>query len=271
MPLAPPGGARLLAPSRVAASRGSTRPIESAPRRRRSPEYPARHQGALLPKMGNSTVARVPKAGFKGDIPVPMSAQDSCDTIFSRERYEQRRGEVRLHMSHFFLRYLSDIYEAFGGDLAMAIVLGEISHHNTIRYFSPQKPSNKALRAIQNEPACWTGMQGCNAYSLSCATGIPRETVRRKIAELKRRGWVEEMPKRSLRITKTCADHFGADYSLRFLNGMLRASRIIEALLAEDDQQGNQTTMQSSGVSTPKKIPGATPPHSGPKPKPRKK
>jgi hypothetical protein len=155
--------------------------------------------------------------------------------LFSRERYEDRRGEIRLHMSHFFLRYLSDIYQAFEGDLAMAIILGEISHHNTCRFFSPEAGSNESMRELQRDPAWWDGMAGCNAFSVSCATGIPRETVRRKIGVMKRRGWLEEMPKKGLRITQACADHFGADFSLRFLNGMLRASRRIEALLGEDE------------------------------------
>lgn len=79
-------------------------------------------------------------------------------------------------------------------------------------------------------------MDCCNAYSMSCTTGIPRETVRRKVAELKKRGWVEDVPKQGLRITKACADHFGEDYSLRFLNGLLRASRIIEQLLSDDEK-----------------------------------
>lgn len=171
--------------------------------------------------------------------------------LFSKERYEARRGEVRLHMSHFFLRYLNDIYQAFEGDLAAAIVLGEISHHNTAKLFSPDEAANETLRAVQNDPSCWTGMEGCNAYSMSCATGIPRETVRRKITELKKRGWVEEVPKQGMRITKACADHFGADYSLRFLNGLLRASRIIEALLADKDEGGDKKKPSSRSRHRP--------------------
>jgi hypothetical protein len=154
--------------------------------------------------------------------------------LFSRERYEQHRGEIRLHMSHFFLDYLNDIYRAFEGDLAMTIILGEISHHNTARFFSPEQAANQPMHQLQNDPAQWSAMDGCNAYSVSCATGIPRETVRRKVAELKKRGWIEDEPEQGLRITQACADHFGADFSLRFLNGLLRASRHIESLLADE-------------------------------------
>ena len=138
-------------------------------------------------------------------------------------------------MSYFFLKYLTDIYQAFEGDLAMTIILGEISHHNTARLFSPQHEANEPMLRIQDDPALWLGMEGCNAYSISCATGIPRETVRRKVNELKKKGWIEDDPGHGLRITKACADHFGADYSLRFLNGLLRASRNIEALLADNE------------------------------------
>lgn len=154
--------------------------------------------------------------------------------LFSRERYDKRRGEIRLHMSHFFLSYLRDIYEAFDGDLAMAIILGEISHHNTCHFFSPDRETNDLMRELQAESAKWDTLEGCNAFSISCVTGIPRETVRRKIGVMIQRGWLEENPKQGLRITPACADHFGADFSSRFLNGLLGASRKIEALLAED-------------------------------------
>lgn len=164
-----------------------------------------------------------------------MPAIRESDLVFSRHRYEARRGEVRLHMSHFFLQYLHDLYEAFEGDLALAIVLGEISHHNTAHFFCPNRHTNEPVRTLQHQPAAWTRMPGCNAYSVSCATGIPRETVRRKVQTLIKRGWVEKVPRKGLRFTQACADHFGPDYSLRFLNGLLRASRHIEALLAGEE------------------------------------
>lgn len=171
--------------------------------------------------------------------------------LFPLESYEKRRGEIRLHMSHFFLKYLNDIYQAFDGDLAMAIILGEISHHNTARFFSPEQEINDSMRTMQTDQSQWDQMECCNAYSISSATGIPRETVRRKTAELKKRGWVEELSKQGLRITQTCADHFGADYSFRFLNGLLRASRKIEALLAEDADSSHETKPEPKKRNTP--------------------
>jgi hypothetical protein len=163
----------------------------------------------------------------------------------TNQRYENRRGEVQLHMSHFFVRYLNDIYKTFDGDLAMAIVLGEISHHNTAPFFSPGRPNNEPVRAFQEDPRTWVAMAGCNAYSISCSTGIPRETVRRKISTMLKRGWLQDVPNQGLRITEVCANHFGPDFSMRILSAMLQTSRTIEALLADTDND------QAAGPNEP--------------------
>jgi DNA-binding GntR family transcriptional regulator len=44
-------------------------------------------------------------------------------------------------------------------------------------------------------------MRGCNAFSLSQATGVPRETVRRKIKQLVKLGWIEQHNRHGLFIT----------------------------------------------------------------------
>lgn len=150
------------------------------------------------------------------------------------DRYHARRGEVQLHMSHFCLGYLNSIYKTFDGDLALVIVLGEISHHNTAHIFSPEELSNPKTRSATENPGEWDTMAGCNAYSLSCATGIPRETIRRKISTLKRRGWIESSESGGLRITPACGDDLGPDLSLSILRGLLKAARAIEHILAED-------------------------------------
>ena len=151
---------------------------------------------------------------------------------FSVERYIARKGEVLLHMSHFFLQYLSALYQQFDGDLAMVIVLGEISHHNTSHAFSPAELTNLKVLEVAADNYDRNRMPGCNAYSLSCATGIPRQTVRRKIAALKKRDWIEEVPGYGLRISRSCARHFSPDFSIHVLDGLLRTARTIEELLA---------------------------------------
>jgi hypothetical protein len=71
------------------------------------------------------------------------------------------------------LRYLSKLYEAFDGDFAMAIILGEISHHKTSRHFSPDEIDNSGARAITSGETNWDEMQGYNAYSISSRPESP--------------------------------------------------------------------------------------------------
>lgn len=164
--------------------------------------------------------------------------------------YEARRGEVLLHMSHFFMGYLNTLYQKFDGDLAMVIVLGEISHHNTSGIFSPDVKSNEGMTALRTHAKGWNAMPGCNAFSLSCATAIPRETVRRKIAELKKRGWIVDVPKQGLRLTPACADHFGPDFSLNILGRLLKAARTIEHILSTPDAKPSPLPAKRQSAST---------------------
>lgn len=162
-----------------------------------------------------------------------MKPAEPTPDLVDKDRYAAHRGEVLLHMSHFFLQYLNDIYRSFDGDLAMAIVLGEISHHNTSRIFSRDATRNPAVARVQGNKSDWSEMTACNAYSVSLSTLIPRETVRRKVAALKKRGWIESVPGEGLRITPACGDHFGPDFSWNLLNGLLRTSGTIERVLSD--------------------------------------
>lgn len=99
-----------------------------------------------------------------------------------------------IRLNWYNLRHLLNVYQEFDGDILLAIVLGEIAHHNICRHFTAGR------RAKDPPPEGWDSasfrdsLEPCNPYSLSVATGIPRETVRRKIATLLRRKWVHVHP-----------------------------------------------------------------------------
>lgn len=142
----------------------------------------------------------------------------------------------------------------------MVIVLGEISHHNTAKFFSPNELTNDSILKIHSQPSQWDQMDGCNAFSLSLATAIPRETVRRKVAELKKRGWIEDIAGRGLRITKACVDHFGPDFSMTILAELLKAARAIEHVLgtsagsaSAEPAEGRQVSSTASAAKRQKK------------------
>lgn len=145
--------------------------------------------------------------------------------------YEKHQGEIALRMSHFFLRYLNALYRDFDGDLALVIVLGEIAHHNVSRFFSTEGPLAPLEERNHDDPALYAKLEPCNAFSLAGATGIPRETVRRKIGQLIKRGWLERAADGSVRIQPAVGQHFRPDFNVRLLRELLEVSDQLKKVL----------------------------------------
>lgn len=136
-------------------------------------------------------------------------------------------------MSHFTVRYLHFIYRHFDGDITLAIVLGEIAHHNVTRHFTAAGGPGEARRLTVSTEQALANLDGCNAFSLSQATGIPRETVRRKIDWLVKRGWVAKSAKGEVTITPELGKHFLPERNVEMLTGFLDTCAVIQDLLAE--------------------------------------
>lgn len=153
---------------------------------------------------------------------------------FAMEDFEAHQGEILLHLGEFFLYYLHRLREAFSGDLTMAIILGEIGHHNSSSFFPPGEGMHTELAPDER----FESMACCNAHSLSASTGIPRETIRRKIDVLIDRGWVEKIQGKGLRITPACVAHFSHSFNVPTLCEFLVTSRTIERIL---DREGART------------------------------
>jgi hypothetical protein len=112
------------------------------------------------------------------------SSEDSQQPIFDLERYDQHKNLVAVIMNRFFLRYLNLLYREFEGDLVLPIVLGEIAHHNIVRLYSIKSDSIEVHEQATTYSERMKNLEPTNAFSISQATGIPRETVRRKIDKL---------------------------------------------------------------------------------------
>jgi hypothetical protein len=146
--------------------------------------------------------------------------------------YTENQGEIALRMSHFFIRYLNGIYQAFEGDLALVIVLGEIAHHNVSRKFSSQGPLPPFKDKRYDDPNRYAKLEPCNAFSLAAATGIPRETVRRKIDHLVKRGWLKREAGGGLSMLPEVGKHFQPDFNLRLMLELLEVSEQLKAVLS---------------------------------------
>jgi len=75
----------------------------------------------------------------------------------------------------------------------------------------------------------------CNAMSISQSTGIPRETVRRKIRQLVTKGWLRKAGPDKLIVTSLPARHF-AEFDLETLAHFYSAAQEILRLVEKRSQ-----------------------------------
>ncbi len=75
-------------------------------------------------------------------------------------------------------------------------------------------------------------LRPCNAYSIAAATGLPRETVRRKIARLTELGWINRRRNGHLYVSSDALAKFGEVLFSRELPELLaiadRARRLMK-------------------------------------------
>ena len=128
--------------------------------------------------------------------------QDNDQTKFTSLAYA-----LNGHYVGHFIRS----YRLFKGDLESCIILGEIAFYNAQNVFS--KSPSIELDADEVKHL----LKGCNAYSISMSTGIPRETVRRKVKKLEKMGYVDVDDKNQIVITKKPRIEF-ADFTKETLS-----------------------------------------------------
>jgi hypothetical protein len=114
-----------------------------------------------------------------------------------------------------FTRHLVTLRRAFDGDLDLMLVLAVIGErHQSLR----QDIDTVPFETFGKAPVDDVGRPTVNAHSLSAFTGIPRETLRRKVGELVRRGWVRRDERGDLHPTAKAGEDLrqateaGADY-----------------------------------------------------------
>lgn len=142
----------------------------------------------------------------------------------------QRHAYQISHLiSAFTVPMMRRLYHQFNGDLVQIIVLGEISLRNVDRFFRkggadvPEKLLDDADRRAQL-------LQPCNVLSIAQATGIPRETVRRKVAQLIDKGWLARDARKRLIVQRGAGEHF-VKANARTAAEILELAAKIQALL----------------------------------------
>jgi hypothetical protein len=153
----------------------------------------------------------------------------------NRERYEQRMRYLSYLINDFILWQLARVRQRFDGDVDAALILGEIAHYNVRKnfqqLFSLDQESISGLEKIiiESSPDLVL-LKSSNTLSISNATGIPRETVRRKIQWLEQRGWVLKGDTGALTVTATPAKDF-ADFNFETLERFIATADIVRQIL----------------------------------------
>ena len=142
---------------------------------------------------------------------------------FQPDWYDAHRSAVAIIMGNFFLRYLNLLYREFDGDLVLPIVLGEIAHHNIMRFFSRKGNSIEVHEKAATHPEWMKHLEPTNAFSLSEACGIPRETVRRKIDKLQKKGWIVKNDRGEVFICERVGEYFSKEFNKKILTELLEA------------------------------------------------
>jgi DNA-binding transcriptional ArsR family regulator len=117
----------------------------------------------------------------------------------SRERFLERRFEedypaYQYILVEFLVAHLSDISRPFKGDLQQMLVLAVVGQV----YLQWTRACRKQGSVPSQRPPA---LASISASRLSDCTGIPRETVRRKLVLLQHQGLVDRAPDGRWRLT----------------------------------------------------------------------
>ncbi len=150
---------------------------------------------------------------------------------FGSAAYRQRSSFI---LGEFLSAWLVRLHRHFRGDLISALILGEIAHSNLrgIRALTANghgtRPAPERLYDDQGEFDL-SLLRPCNALSISASTGVPRETVRRKLRALVNQGLVRRIARNKLILDpRTVASFMELDRQLieQFLSTAHRLDRL---------------------------------------------
>jgi hypothetical protein len=147
--------------------------------------------------------------------------------------------DALLSVNMFIVRHLIRVYHAFDGDLLEAIVLGEVAHHNVSPYLAALNEARRNGAASPPGPDSAAYLP-TNAFSIAQSTGIPRQTVRRKVKALVARGWLLES-KAGLVVSPAPFEHFrefNREMAADVLSTLNTVLRLTQAAGAERKQPG---------------------------------
>lgn len=149
----------------------------------------------------------------------------------SVDQYLAHGSELSILLNDFLLKYLNSLNAEFNGDIILAIVLGELAHHNISPFLKQGRMRPSAVENKITIESAREFLMPSNPFSISESTGIPRETVRRKFEELVRCGFAEQVSPRGYIITPQVTEHFMFGFNVRLFEGARLLSEQFQTIL----------------------------------------
>ena len=149
-----------------------------------------------------------------------MSAPTSKHAAVIRENF----GTIWPEHLKAFTRLLIRLRQHFDGDLDLMLVLAVIGERTQPESWQPEVTTYRQLTRDDGQSYFQVPI---NIQSIADYSGIPRETVRRKIAALQQRGWVERTGEGYIRVGRRAAGDLedATGESLDYLAALLTAFR----------------------------------------------
>lgn len=97
------------------------------------------------------------------------------------ENFGQDSPNYQYAFVNFLVEHLTDLSRSYGGDFQQVLVLAVLGQRRL-----------NVLRSLPSRDMLEPAKTAITASRLADVTGIPRETVRRKLELLQRRGWVTQ-------------------------------------------------------------------------------
>ena len=155
----------------------------------------------LMGLIGNA----IPRQGNSGLLP---TSQRRMEMDFEQTGFQLHQREIAIVLGQYHLRYLRRLVALFDGDLELPLILGEVANRNVGFALSETgvacaEVDQQIIRARGNGT-----LSPCSAMSVSLATGLSRETVRRKLNKLADQGFLVKLPDSSFVTTSKPLEYF---------------------------------------------------------------
>lgn len=152
-------------------------------------------------------------------------------TRIDRAALDRHFPQVTYETGLFMIDYLRRLNGEFENDITSAIVLGEIAQHSVRDLMKRDLPrSGKAAREFVTRERVKAGLKRCNALSVAQSSGIPRETVRRKVAKLEQLGLVSRDAAGGLAVTRKVGRQF-KEFDRETLAGLVDLAERVRGVL----------------------------------------